>query len=60
MIIFVVFYSLGIGNLAWVSSEFFPIEIRALGTMMVYTLYQVLPNILMLTHFVDDLHLLGY
>ncbi|KAJ9489700.1 hypothetical protein VN97_g3560 [Penicillium thymicola] len=34
MIIFVVFYSLGIGNLAWVSSEFFPIEIRALGTMM--------------------------
>ncbi|CAI7570146.1 unnamed protein product [Penicillium pancosmium] len=34
MIIFVVFYSLGIGNLAWVSSEFFPTEIRALGTMM--------------------------
>ncbi|KAJ6050178.1 general substrate transporter [Penicillium canescens] len=34
MIIFVIFYSLGIGNLAWVSSEFFPMEIRALGTMM--------------------------
>ncbi|KAJ5334125.1 general substrate transporter [Penicillium brevicompactum] len=34
MIIFVVFYSLGIGNLAWFSSEIFPIEIRALGTMM--------------------------
>ncbi|KAJ5092550.1 general substrate transporter [Penicillium alfredii] len=34
MIIFVIFYSLGIGNLAWVSSEFFPLEIRALGTMM--------------------------
>ncbi|KAJ5261320.1 general substrate transporter [Penicillium angulare] len=34
MIIFVVFYSLGIGNLAWVSSEFFPIEIRTLGTLM--------------------------
>jgi SP family myo-inositol transporter-like MFS transporter 13 len=35
MLIFVVFYSLGIGNLAWVSSDFFPIEIWALGTMMV-------------------------
>ena len=42
MIIFVVFYSLGIGNLAWVSSEFFPTEIRALGTMMVR--YYAAPN----------------
>ncbi|CAH0027289.1 unnamed protein product [Clonostachys rhizophaga] len=34
MVLFVGFYSSGIGNTAWLSSEFFPLEIRAMGTMM--------------------------
>ncbi|KAI5458946.1 general substrate transporter [Mariannaea sp. PMI_226] len=34
MVVFVAFYSSGIGNTAWLSSEFFPLEIRAMGTMM--------------------------
>jgi SP family myo-inositol transporter-like MFS transporter 13 len=34
MILYVGFYSSGIGNTAWVSSEFFPMEVRAYGTMM--------------------------
>lgn len=34
MICYVGFYSSGMGNTAWLSSEFYPIEIRAMGTMM--------------------------
>ncbi|KAH6654515.1 general substrate transporter [Truncatella angustata] len=34
MICFVGFYSSGIGNTAWLSSEFFPMEVRSMGTMM--------------------------
>ncbi|KAF6823502.1 myo-inositol transporter [Colletotrichum plurivorum] len=34
MVFFVGFYSSGFGNTAWLSSEFFPIEVRAMGTMM--------------------------
>jgi len=34
MVFYVAFYSSGMGNTAWLSSEFFPMEIRALGTMM--------------------------
>jgi SP family myo-inositol transporter-like MFS transporter 13 len=34
MIIYVGFYSSGMGNTAWLSSEFFPMEVRAMGTMM--------------------------
>ncbi|WYZ38212.1 hypothetical protein EsH8_III_000126 [Colletotrichum jinshuiense] len=34
MVFFVAFYSSGIGNTAWLSSEFFPMEVRAMGTMM--------------------------
>lgn len=34
MVIFVAFYSLGAGNIAWMSSEFYPIEVRAVGTML--------------------------
>ncbi|KAF4999550.1 hypothetical protein FDECE_11471 [Fusarium decemcellulare] len=34
MVIFVGFYSSGIGNTAWLSSEFYPMEVRAMGTMM--------------------------
>jgi SP family myo-inositol transporter-like MFS transporter 13 len=34
MIFYVGFYSSGMGNTAWLSSEFFPMEIRAYGTMM--------------------------
>jgi SP family myo-inositol transporter-like MFS transporter 13 len=34
MIIYVGFYSSGMGNTAWLSSEFFPMEVRAYGTMM--------------------------
>ncbi|KAH6683599.1 general substrate transporter [Plectosphaerella plurivora] len=34
MVFYVGFYSSGIGNTAWLSSEFFPMEVRAMGTMM--------------------------
>ncbi|MCJ1259176.1 myo-inositol transporter [Lignoscripta atroalba] len=34
MVFYVAFYSSGMGNTAWLSSEFFPMEVRALGTMM--------------------------
>jgi SP family myo-inositol transporter-like MFS transporter 13 len=34
MIFYVGFYSSGMGNTAWLSSEFFPMEVRAYGTMM--------------------------
>ncbi|KAL1875483.1 hypothetical protein VTK73DRAFT_10033 [Phialemonium thermophilum] len=34
MILYVGFYSSGIGNTAWLSSEYFPMEVRAMGTMM--------------------------
>jgi MFS transporter, SP family, solute carrier family 2 (myo-inositol transporter), member 13 len=34
MICFVGFYSSGIGNTAWLSSELFPMEVRSMGTMM--------------------------
>ncbi|KAI1079521.1 general substrate transporter [Whalleya microplaca] len=34
MVFFVAFYSSGIGNTAWLSSELFPMEVRSMGTMM--------------------------
>lgn len=34
MVFYVACYSSGIGNTAWLSSEFFPMEVRAMGTMM--------------------------
>ncbi|KAJ5381137.1 uncharacterized protein N7496_003565 [Penicillium cataractarum] len=34
MVVFVAFYSAGAGNIAWMSSEFYPLEVRAVGTMM--------------------------
>ena len=34
MVCYVGFYSSSIGNTAWFSSEFFPIAVRAMGTMM--------------------------
>lgn len=34
MVIYVAFYSTGMGNTAWLSSEFYPMEVRAVGTMM--------------------------
>ena len=34
MILYVAFYSSGMGNTAWLSSEFFPMEVRAYGAMM--------------------------
>ena len=34
MVIYVAFYSSGMGNTAWLSSEFFPMEVRSYGTMM--------------------------
>lgn len=33
MVVYVAFYSVGAGNIAWMSSEFFPLEVRAIGTM---------------------------
>lgn len=34
MVVYVGFYSTGMGNTAWLSSEFYPMEVRAVGTMM--------------------------
>lgn len=34
MVVFVAFYSAGAGNIAWMSSEFYPLEVRAVGTML--------------------------
>ncbi|TKA76957.1 hypothetical protein B0A49_01732 [Cryomyces minteri] len=34
MVCYVAFYSSGMGNTAWLSSEFYPMEVRAMGTMM--------------------------
>jgi len=34
MIFYVGFYSSGMGNTAWLSSEFYPMEVRAMGAMM--------------------------
>ena len=34
MIFYVGFYSNGMGDTAWLSSEFFPMEVRVYGTMM--------------------------
>lgn len=30
---FVIFYGLSVGNTAWMSADFFPLEVRAMGTM---------------------------
>ena len=30
---FVLFYGISVGNVAWMSTDFFPIEVRAVGTM---------------------------
>ena len=34
MVVYVGFCSTGMGNTAWLSSEFYPMEVRAVGTMM--------------------------
>lgn len=34
MVLYVALYSSGMGSTAWLSSEFFPMEVRAMGTMM--------------------------
>lgn len=34
MVFYVAFYSSGMGNTAWLSSQFFPMEVRALSTMV--------------------------
>ncbi|KAJ2993493.1 hypothetical protein NUW58_g1825 [Xylaria curta] len=34
VVFYVAFYSSGIGNTAWLSSELFPMEVRSMGTMM--------------------------
>ncbi|KAK2608762.1 hypothetical protein QQS21_002751 [Conoideocrella luteorostrata] len=34
MVVYVAFYSSGIGNTAWLGSEFYPMEVRSMGTMM--------------------------
>ncbi|MCJ1474259.1 myo-inositol transporter [Lambiella insularis] len=34
MVFYVAFYSSGMGNTAWLSSEFFPMEVRSYSTMM--------------------------
>ncbi|KAI5803850.1 general substrate transporter [Geopyxis carbonaria] len=35
IIVFVACYSSGVGNTAWMGNEFLPMEVRALGTMMI-------------------------
>ena len=32
---FVIFYGISVGNTAWMSTDFFPLEVRALGTMWI-------------------------
>ncbi|KAJ5105075.1 hypothetical protein NUU61_002422 [Penicillium alfredii] len=34
LVVYVAFYSIGSGNIAWMGNEFFPIEVRAVGTML--------------------------
>ncbi len=46
MIIYVGFYSSGMGNTAWLSSEFFPMEVRAYGTMMRKSFFEFSVSIL--------------
>ncbi|RKF62918.1 Myo-inositol transporter 1 [Erysiphe neolycopersici] len=50
----VVFYASGIGPLAWVSAEFFPMEVRSLGTM-VMTISHWAPNILISSTFLTQM-----
>ncbi|KAL3479295.1 general substrate transporter [Aspergillus californicus] len=33
VILFVLFYGVSVGNTAWMSADFFPLEVRAMGTM---------------------------
>lgn len=33
VLIFVIFYGVSVGNTAWMSADFFPLEIRSMGTM---------------------------
>lgn len=33
MVWFVIFYGVSVGNTAWMSTDFFPLEVRAMGTM---------------------------
>ncbi|KAJ9400982.1 hypothetical protein DTO282F9_1930 [Paecilomyces variotii] len=35
IILFVVFYGVSVGNIAWMSTDFFPLEVRAMGTMWI-------------------------
>lgn len=50
----VVFYAIGIGPLAWVSTEFFPLEVRSLGTM-VMTISHWVPNIIISSTFLTQM-----
>ncbi|RKF79004.1 Myo-inositol transporter 1 [Golovinomyces cichoracearum] len=50
----VVFYAAGVGPLAWVSAEFFPMEVRSLGTM-VLTLANWAPNALVTSIFLTQM-----
>ena len=34
MVVYVACFSCGLGSIVWLSIEFFPIEVRAVGTMM--------------------------
>ncbi|CAD6499029.1 BgTH12-04683 [Blumeria graminis f. sp. triticale] len=54
MVSLVIFYGSGIGALSWVSSEFFPMEVRSLGTM-VMTLSNWGPNIIISSTFLTQM-----
>ena len=36
---FVFFYGVSVGNTAWMSTDFFPMEVRAMGTMWLTCMY---------------------
>ncbi|KAI1006777.1 Myo-inositol transporter 1 [Podosphaera aphanis] len=54
MISLVMFYASGIGALSWVSAEFFPMEVRSLGTM-VMTMSNWGPNVIVAATFLTQM-----
>lgn len=54
MVFYVGFYSSGMGCTAWMSSEFFPMEVRAMGTMML-TLSNWGPNVIVASTFLTQM-----
>jgi SP family myo-inositol transporter-like MFS transporter 13 len=52
MILFVAFYAFGLGCVPWQANEFLPMEVRAMGTMMI-NLFNWGPNIVVSSTFLS-------